>query len=69
AFIREASHRHLAFIREASHRHLAFIREASHRHLAFIEEVLLDLSREHTRRERSLRRLQQRKDSELFSSG
>lgn len=37
-------------------------REASHRHLAFIEEILLDLSREHTRRERSLRRLQQRKD-------
>lgn len=37
-------------------------REASHRHLAFIEEVLLDLNREHSRRERSLRRLQQRKD-------
>ncbi len=39
-------------------------REASHRHLAFIEEVLLELNREHTRRERSLRRLQlqQRKD-------
>lgn len=37
-------------------------RAASHRHLAFIEEVLLDLSREHTRRDRSLRRLQQRKD-------
>ncbi len=37
-------------------------REASHRHLAFIEEILLDLSREHSRRERSLRRLQQRKD-------
>lgn len=37
-------------------------REASHRHLAFIEEILLDLGREQTRRERSLRRLQQRKD-------
>ncbi|MEG3135235.1 pyruvate dehydrogenase complex transcriptional repressor PdhR [Rouxiella sp. T17] len=37
-------------------------REASHRHLAFIEEVLLDLSREHSRRDRSLRRLQQRKE-------
>ncbi|ATO34695.1 Pyruvate dehydrogenase complex repressor [Dickeya dianthicola] len=37
-------------------------REASHRHLAFIEEVLLELNREHSRRERSLRRLQQRKD-------
>lgn len=37
-------------------------REASHRHLAFIEEVLLDLNLEHSRRERSLRRLQQRKD-------
>ncbi|MEJ5063083.1 MULTISPECIES: pyruvate dehydrogenase complex transcriptional repressor PdhR [Erwinia] len=37
-------------------------REASHRHLAFIEEVLLDRSREQSRRERSLRRLQQRKD-------
>ncbi|ATA26730.1 transcriptional regulator PdhR [Brenneria goodwinii] len=37
-------------------------REASHRHLAFIEEVLLDLNRENSRRERSLRRLQQRKD-------
>lgn len=35
-------------------------REASHRHLAFIEEILLDLNREHSRRERSLRRLQQR---------
>ncbi|MDR5617618.1 pyruvate dehydrogenase complex transcriptional repressor PdhR [Arsenophonus sp.] len=33
--------------------------EASHRHLAFIEEILLDISREHTRRERSLRRIQQ----------
>lgn len=37
-------------------------REASHRHLAFIEEVLLELDREHSRRERSLRLLQQRKD-------
>jgi GntR family transcriptional repressor for pyruvate dehydrogenase complex len=37
-------------------------REASHRHLAFIEEILLDRSREQSRRERSLRRLQQRKD-------
>lgn len=37
-------------------------REASHRHLAFIEEFLLNLSREHTRPERSLRRLQERKD-------
>ncbi|WP_075182193.1 pyruvate dehydrogenase complex transcriptional repressor PdhR [Pantoea sp. 1.19] len=37
-------------------------REASHRHLAFIEEILLDRSREQTRRERSLRRLQQRKE-------
>lgn len=37
-------------------------REASHRHLAFIEEILLDLGREYSRRERSLRRLQQRKD-------
>jgi len=37
-------------------------REASHRHLAFIEEILLDRSREQSRRERSLRRLQQRKE-------
>ncbi len=37
-------------------------REASHRHLAFIEEVLLDLTREQTRRERSLRRLQQHQE-------
>ena len=37
-------------------------REASHRHLAFIEEILLDRSREQSRRERSLRRIQQRKD-------
>ena len=37
-------------------------REASHRHLACIEEILLDRSREQTRRERSLRRLQQRKE-------
>lgn len=37
-------------------------RIASHRHLAFIEEVLLDLSRENSRRDRSLRRLQQRKE-------
>lgn len=36
-------------------------RAASHRHLAFIEEVLLELDREHSRRERSLRLLQ-RKD-------
>ncbi len=40
-------------------------REASHRHLAFIEEILLDRSREQSRRERSLRRLQQRKGREL----
>ncbi|MGL4859266.1 MAG: pyruvate dehydrogenase complex transcriptional repressor PdhR [Enterobacteriaceae bacterium] len=32
--------------------------EASHRHLAFIEELMLALSREQSRRERSLRRLQ-----------
>jgi len=37
-------------------------RQASHRHLAFIEEIMLDLNREHTRRDRSLRRLQQRQD-------
>ncbi|WP_158781816.1 pyruvate dehydrogenase complex transcriptional repressor PdhR [Pantoea sp. BAV 3049] len=37
-------------------------REASHRHLAFIEEILLDRSREQSRRERSLRRLQQRNE-------
>ncbi len=36
-------------------------REASHRHLAFIE-ILLDRSREESRRERSLRRLEQRKN-------
>lgn len=34
----------------------------SHSHLAFIEEILLDRSREQSRRERSLRRLQQHKD-------
>ena len=37
-------------------------REASHRHLAFIEDILLDRSREESRRERSLRRLEQRKN-------
>ncbi|MBW7983025.1 pyruvate dehydrogenase complex transcriptional repressor PdhR [Enterobacillus tribolii] len=37
-------------------------REASHRHLAFIEDVLLEMGREHSRRERSLRRLLQRKE-------
>lgn len=37
-------------------------REASHRHLAFIEEMLLDMSRELTRRERALRRLEQHTD-------
>ncbi|MFD2178775.1 pyruvate dehydrogenase complex transcriptional repressor PdhR [Veronia pacifica] len=37
-------------------------RQASHAHLAFIEETLLDLGREESRRERSLRRIQQRKD-------
>lgn len=34
--------------------------EASHRHLAFIEEMLLERSREQSRKARSLRRLQQR---------
>ncbi|KNA48607.1 gntR family transcriptional regulator [Vibrio cholerae MZO-3] len=34
-------------------------REMSHSHLAYIEETLLDLTREQTRRERSLRRIQQ----------
>ncbi|MGX9418531.1 pyruvate dehydrogenase complex transcriptional repressor PdhR [Vibrio sp. RC27] len=38
-------------------------REMSHSHLAFIEETLLDLSKEQTRRERSLSRIQQ-SDSE-----
>ncbi|SET38970.1 pyruvate dehydrogenase complex transcriptional repressor PdhR [Thorsellia anophelis] len=37
-------------------------RDASHRHLAFIEETLLEVNREQSRRERSLRRLQ-REDS------
>ncbi|EGM4309871.1 GntR family transcriptional regulator [Salmonella enterica] len=37
-------------------------REASHRHLAFIEEIMLDRSREESRRERALRRLEQRKN-------
>lgn len=37
-------------------------REMSHTHLAFIEETLLDLDREETRRERSLRRIQQSND-------
>lgn len=37
-------------------------RQASHAHLAYIEETLLDLRREESRRERSLRRIQQRKD-------
>lgn len=37
-------------------------REMSHSHLAFIEETLLDLDREETRRERSLRRIQQSND-------
>ncbi|WP_029684642.1 pyruvate dehydrogenase complex transcriptional repressor PdhR [Tatumella saanichensis] len=36
-------------------------REQSHSHLAFIEEILLERSREQSRRARSLRRLQQRK--------
>ncbi|CAK9886007.1 MAG: Pyruvate dehydrogenase complex repressor [Candidatus Erwinia impunctatus] len=34
-------------------------REASHCHLAFIEEILLNISREQSRRARSLRRIQQ----------
>ncbi|MBY8073829.1 pyruvate dehydrogenase complex transcriptional repressor PdhR [Vibrio fluvialis] len=34
-------------------------REMSHSHLAYIEETLLDLTREESRRERSLRRIQQ----------
>ena len=33
---------------------------ASHRHLAYIEEVLLDLSQEQSRMERSMRRMQRR---------
>ncbi|MFC0179355.1 pyruvate dehydrogenase complex transcriptional repressor PdhR [Thorsellia kenyensis] len=37
-------------------------REASNRHLAFIEETILEVTKEQTRRERSLRRLQ-REDS------
>ncbi|MCH5760681.1 GntR family transcriptional regulator, partial [Salmonella enterica] len=32
------------------------------RHLAFIEEIMLDRSREESRRERALRRLEQRKN-------
>ena len=43
-------------------------REASHRHLAFIEDLLLDIGREQTRRERSLRRLQQHPDLDQLQS-
>ncbi|SDH39835.1 transcriptional regulator, GntR family [Vibrio xiamenensis] len=38
-------------------------REMCHSHLAYIEETLLDLTREESRRERSLRRIQQGNDS------
>ncbi|MGC9401993.1 pyruvate dehydrogenase complex transcriptional repressor PdhR [Vibrio genomosp. F10] len=38
-------------------------REMSHSHLAYIEETLLDITREESRRERSLRRIQQGKES------
>jgi GntR family transcriptional repressor for pyruvate dehydrogenase complex len=38
-------------------------REMSHSHLAYIEETLLELTREESRRERSLRRIQQGKES------
>ncbi|TOE68229.1 transcriptional regulator PdhR [Vibrio parahaemolyticus] len=38
-------------------------REMSHSHLAYIEETLLDLTREESRRERSLRRIQQGNNS------
>lgn len=38
-------------------------RKASHAHLAYIEETLLDLTREESRRERSLRRIQQANES------
>ena len=37
-------------------------REESNSHLAFLEEILLERNREQSRRERSLRRLQQRKN-------
>ncbi|MBF8999279.1 MULTISPECIES: pyruvate dehydrogenase complex transcriptional repressor PdhR [Vibrio] len=38
--------------------------EMSHSHLAYIEETLLDLGREESRRERSLRRIQQGNESQ-----
>ncbi|MCL9781047.1 pyruvate dehydrogenase complex transcriptional repressor PdhR [Vibrio sp. S4M6] len=38
-------------------------REMSHSHLAYIEETLLDLTREESRRERSLRRIQRGDES------
>lgn len=38
-------------------------REMSHSHLAYIEETLLDLTREESRRERSLRRIQRSDES------
>ncbi len=38
-------------------------REMSHSHLAYIEETLLDLTREESRRERSLRRIQRGNES------
>lgn len=38
-------------------------REMSHSHLAYIEETLLDLTREESRRKRSLRRIQQSNES------
>lgn len=61
--IEKVSHHRVAIVQAILERQPEKARKASHAHLAYIEETLLDLTREESRRKRSLRRIQQSNES------
>ncbi len=61
--VEKVSHHRANIVQAILEREPEKARKASHAHLAYIEETLLDLTREESRRERSLRRIQQTNES------
>ncbi|MFH0256002.1 pyruvate dehydrogenase complex transcriptional repressor PdhR [Vibrio rumoiensis] len=61
--VEKVSHHRASIVQAILEREPEKARKASHAHLAYIEETLLDLTREESRRERSLRRIQQANES------
>lgn len=61
--IEKVSHHRASIVQAILQRQPEKARKASHAHLAYIEETLLDLTREESRRKRSLRRIQQSNES------